>query len=157
MGGSLLSPRVEDRVMKLAEPIAAEWGLELVDIQYRKEGPHWYLRVFIDKEGGVGLEDCQRVSEGLGGILDRSDPIPHNYILEVSSPGLERPLKKKKDFIRFQGHEIKVRTYAPIDGRRNFRGQLQGVMDEFVVMEVDKKSYSIPMEKIAKAQLVVEF
>ena len=152
-----MSPRVEDRVMKLAEPIAAEWGLELVDIQYRKEGPHWYLRVFIDKEGGVGLEDCQRVSEGLGGILDRSDPIPHNYILEVSSPGLERPLKKKKDFIRFQGHEIKVRTYAPIDGRRNFRGQLQGVMDEFVVMEVDKKSYSIPMEKIAKAQLVVEF
>ena len=155
--GSLLSPRVEDRVVKLAEPIVAQWGLELVDIQYRKEGPHWYLRVFIDKEGGVGLEDCQRVSEGLGGILDKSDPIPHNYILEVSSPGLERPLKKKKDFIRFQGHEIKVRTYAPIDGRRNFRGQLQGVMDEFVVMEVDKKSYSIPMEKIAKAQLVVEF
>ena len=157
MRGSLLSPRVEDRVVKLAEPIVAQWGLELVDIQYRKEGPHWYLRVFIDKEGGVGLEDCQRVSEGLGGILDRSDPIPHNYILEVSSPGLERPLKKKKDFIRFQGHEIKVRTYAPIDGRRNFRGQLQGVMDESVVMEVDKKSYSIPMEKIAKAQLVVEF
>ncbi|NLP18717.1 MAG: ribosome maturation factor RimP [Firmicutes bacterium] len=157
MGGSLLSPRLDDRVVKLAEPIVAQWGLELVDIQYRKEGPHWYLRVFIDKEGGVGLEDCQRVSEGLGGILDRSDPIPHNYILEVSSPGLERPLKKKKDFIRFQGHEIKVRTYAPIDGRRNFRGQLQGVMDEFVVMEVDKKSYSIPMEKIAKAQLVVEF
>mgnify|MGYP003784062603 CR=1 FL=1 len=157
MGGSLLSPRVEDRVVKLAEPIVAQWGLELVDIQYRKEGPHWYLRVFIDKEGGVGLEDCQRVSEGLGGILDKSDPIPHNYILEVSSPGLERPLKKKKDFIRFQGHEIKVRTYAPIDGRRNFRGQLQGVMDESVVMEVDKKSYSIPMEKIAKAQLVVEF
>lgn len=149
--------RVKDRVMKMAEPIAAQWGLELVDVQYRKEGANWYLRVFIDKEGGVGLEDCQQMSEGLSETLDASDPIPYSYILEVSSPGAERPLKKKDDFIRFQGHEIKVRTYAPIDGRRNFRGRLREIIDESIVMEIDKEGYCIPLGKIASAHLLVKF
>ncbi|NLJ34067.1 MAG: ribosome maturation factor RimP [Firmicutes bacterium] len=152
-----MGSRVEDVVIKLAEPIAEKIGLEVVDVQYRKEGPSWYLRVFIDKEGGVALEDCQGMSEGLGQILDDKDPIPHSYLLEVSSPGAERPLKKRKDFIRFQGQEIKVRTYAPIKGRRNFRGRLKGVRDESIHLEIDQESYYIPLNKIAKAHLVVEF
>jgi ribosome maturation factor RimP len=152
MGG-----RLEDRIAALVEPMVEELNLELVDVQYRKEGPRWYLRLFIDKEGGVNVEDCKKVSERVGQALDEADPIPHSYYLEVSSPGVERPLKKKEDYIRFRGRTIKLRTYAPIDGRRNFHGLLQGLEGDRVILQVDKEQIAIPLEQVAKAHLVLEF
>lgn len=149
--------RVKERVTALAEPILQELGLELVDVQYRKEGANWYLRLFIDKEGGVNLEDCRRASEILSTRLDEEDPIPHSYFLEVSSPGIERSLKKEQDFIRFQGHTIKVKTFAPIGGQKNFRGILRGLDKGYVIIEGEKGPVAIPWEQIAHANLVAEF
>ncbi|HHY36124.1 MAG TPA: ribosome maturation factor RimP [Firmicutes bacterium] len=152
MGG-----RVEDRIAALAEPIIEELKLELVDVEYRKEGSRWYLRLFIDKEGGVDVEDCREVSERVGQVLDEADPIPHSYYLEVSSPGVERPLKKKEDYLRFRGRTIKLKTYSPVAGRRNFRGLLQGIEADKVIIEVEKEQIAIPLEQVAKAHLVLEF
>jgi ribosome maturation factor RimP len=151
-----LDGRIEDRITALAGPIVKELNLELVDVQYRKEGANWYLRLFIDKEGGVDVEDCKLVSEKVGQALDEADPIPHSYYLEVSSPGVERPLKKKDDYIRFRGQPIKLKTYAPIAGRKSFRGLLQGVDADNVILEVEKKQIAIPLEQVAKAHLVLE-
>src|SRR3954453_4744771 len=107
--------KVTEVVEDLAAPIFQELGLELVDIEYVKEGKEWFLRVFVDKEAGVDIEDCGIVSERLSEKLDELDPIPHNYFLEVSSPGAERPLKKDKDFINSIGKNVFVKTYEPID------------------------------------------
>ncbi|RYD06553.1 hypothetical protein N752_02485 [Desulforamulus aquiferis] len=104
------------------EPVINELNLELVDVDYVKEGGNWYLRVFIDKLGGVDLDDCQTASEKVDVVLDELDPISQAYFLEVSSPGIERPLKKPADFERFKGHLINVTTYAPIDGNKSFKG-----------------------------------
>src|SRR5580692_8853402 len=104
---------VAPRVQALAEPLARSLGLELVDIEYLREGPSWILRVFIDKPGGVNLDDCSTFSHALGPALDVDDVVGTTYSLEVSSPGLERPLKKPKDFERFAGKRIKIKTFAP--------------------------------------------
>lgn len=140
-----------------AEPVLAPQGLELVDVEYRREAPGWVLRIYIDREGGVNIEDCTEVSRELGTILEVRDLIPNAYILEVSSPGLTRPLKKLEDFQKFQNHLVKIKTFAPVEGRRNFKGKLLGVEGDLVQVEIDGRSYGIPQNSISKANLEIEF
>lgn len=153
--------KVTDTVEKLAVPILAEMELELVDIEYVKEGKNWFLRLFIDKPSGVDIEECGIVSERLGEKLDEVDPIPHNYFLEVSSPGAERPLKKASDFANAVGKQVNVRTYEPIDGEKEFEGKLTEFNGENLFIEVKiknrTKTFEIPVNKVAKARLAVVF
>lgn len=132
--------KVSEIVEELVTPILDENGLELVDIEYVKEGKEWFLRVFIDKDTGVDIEECGIVSEKLSEKLDAIDPIPHNYFLEVSSPGAERPLKKEKDFEKAVGKNIFIKTYEPIDGEKTFEGILTHFDREIVKIEIKIKT-----------------
>lgn len=153
--------KVTETVEELVTPIVDELNLELVDIEYVKEGKDWFLRVFIDKESGVDIEECGMVSEKLSEKLDAADPIPYNYFLEVSSPGAERPLKKEKDFVKAVGKNVFIKTYEPIEGEKTFEGVLTQFDGETVTVEIKiktrKKSVEIPYEKIANARLAVVF
>ena len=153
--------QVTEIVEKLVTPILDELNLELVDIEYVKEGRDWFLRVFIDKESGVDIEDCGLVSEQLSVKLDEIDPIPYNYFLEVSSPGAERPLKNEKDFQKAIGKNVWIKTYEPIDGEKTFEGILTNFDGQTVTVEMKiktrKKSIDIPYEKVANARLAVVF
>jgi ribosome maturation factor RimP len=153
--------KVTEVVEELAAPIFQELGLELVKIEYVKEGKSWFLRVYIDKDTGVDIEDCGIVSERLSEKLDEVDPIPHNYFLEVSSPGAERPLKKDKDFEKAIGKNVFIKTYEPLDGEKGFEGTLLAFDGQTVTIEVKiktrKKTIEIPYEKVANARLAVTF
>lgn len=149
--------KTETIVYDMALPLAEEKHLELVDVEFVKEGAHWYLRVFLDKEGGLDIEDCQSFSREMSELLDEKDPIPQAYFLEVSSPGLERPLKKEEDFERFKGELANVTTFAPFEGQKSFTGHLVGLIDNNVVLNIEDKTVSIPRDKVAAARLAVEF
>lgn len=153
--------KVAQQVEQLVNPILDELQLELVDIEYVKEGKDWFLRVFIDKETGVDIEECGMVSERLSEKLDETDPIPYNYFLEVSSPGAERPLKKDKDFERAVGKNVYIKTYEPIDGEKVFEGVLTQFDGNIVEVEMKiktrKKTVQIPYNKVASARLAVVF
>lgn len=153
--------KVTETVEELVTPILTENGLELVDIEYVKEGKNWFLRVYIDKDNGIDIEECGIVSERLSEKLDALDPIPHNYFLEVSSPGAERPLKKEKDYQRAIGKNVFIKTYEPIDGEKAFEGILTDYNGETVTVEVKiktrKKTVVLPFDKIASARLAVTF
>ena len=149
-------------VSGIAKPILESMGLELVDIEFGRVGPDAVLRLFIDKEGGVLLDDCAGLSRELSMILDVEDVISCNYTLEVSSPGLDRPLKKQSDFDRFAGRLIKVRTYQPFlddsgNKRKTFLGILEGLVDGVIKMKLTEgQTASIPMDLVAKANLEFE-
>lgn len=148
---------VEQQIEALVAPVIEEKGLELVDVEYVKEGVHWYLRLYIDKEGGVDLDDCTNVSHSVSEILDQKDPITQAYMLEVSSPGLERPLKKDEDFERFQGKLARISTKEPFQGYKEFTGYLMGLVEDEVVLEYEKETIKIPRSLIEKANLALEF
>ncbi|MCE5285107.1 MAG: ribosome maturation factor RimP [Pelosinus sp.] len=148
--------QIEELVEKLANDIIAETALELVDVEYIKER-EWYLRVFLDKEGGMDIEDCQWVSERLEAKLDELDPISDSYYLEVSSPGLDRPLKKERDFVRHAGDKVELHTFAPLDGKKDFVGVLKGLVDNEIQVDIDGNELSIPREKVAQIRLYLEF
>jgi ribosome maturation factor RimP len=156
-----MSNQIYESVEKLVLPILEEENLELVDIEFEKEGKNWFLRVFIDSDSGVDLDDCTKVSEQLSEMLDKKDPIDQAYYLEVSSPGAERPLKKKKDVEKAVGNNIYVTTYAPVDGEKVFEGTLVSFEDEVLKVEVKVKTrlvtYEIPYSQVAKARLAVAF
>lgn len=152
--------RVTDIVERLALPIVEAAGLELVDVEFKKEGSSWFLRVFIDKPEGVDIDDCSRVSEQLSDALDIADPIPDAYFLEVSSPGAERPLKRAADFEKAVGKLVHISLYEPLDGAKSFDGILTKFEEaqielDYKVKTVHKKVF-IPMEKVASARLSVE-
>ncbi|MCE4048274.1 MULTISPECIES: ribosome maturation factor RimP [Bacillaceae] len=153
--------KVTGIVEEMVNPILEDLNLELVDIEYVKEGPNYFLRVFIDKDNGVDIDECAAVSEKLSEKLDELDPIPENYFLEVSSPGAERPLKKDKDFQKAIGKNVHIKTYEPIDNEKTFEGILTGFDGNVVTVEVKiktrKKTIEIPYEKVAKARLAVSF
>lgn len=153
--------KVTEIVEELTQPIVQELGLELVEIEFVKEGKSWFLRVYIDKDNGVDIEDCGLVSERLSEKLDELDPITHNYFLEVSSPGAERPLKKPKDLEKAIGKNVFVKTYEPIDGEKSFEGTLVEFDGQTVKIEIKiktrKKIIEIPYEKVANARLAVIF
>ena len=145
------------RVMDLAYPVLEEVGFELVDVEYLSEHGRWVLRVYIDKDKGVTIEDCARISSELGDLIDIKDIIDHEYVLEVSSPGLNRPLKKEKDFSRVIGKKIKVRTTDPINGRRNYTGYLKDFRENTLFLEVEGGLVTLSFPEIDKANLVYEF
>jgi ribosome maturation factor RimP len=152
-----MSKKIEELVQEYAEPITNELGLELVDVEFVKEGADWYLRVYIDKPEGVDVEDCRDVSHKLSEIIDAKDPIPQAYYLEVSSPGLERPLKKDKDFEKYQGKLINIKTFASIDGKKSFVGHLVGLKDDGVEIDIKGEKLVIPRDKASSIRLEIEF
>ena len=156
-----MSKKVKEIVEELALPILEDLKLELVDIEYVKEGKDWFLRIFIDSDGGVDIEVCGTVSEKLSEKLDEIDPIPYNYFLEVSSPGAERPLKKDADFEKSIGKQVYIKTYEPIDGEKVFEGQLTAfdgkTVTVTIMIKTRKKTVEIPYEKVANARLAVTF
>ncbi|MFS0782262.1 ribosome maturation factor RimP [Bacillus sp. 1P06AnD] len=156
-----MSKKVTDIVEGLLTDILEQEKLELVDIEFVKEGKNWFLRVFIDKESGVDIEECGIVSEKLSEKLDEVDPIEQNYFLEVSSPGAERPLKKEKDFLNSIGKHVNVKTYEPIEGSKEFEGTLLSYNEKEITLSIKiktrTKEISIPTEKVAKARLAVTF
>lgn len=148
---------IEELVSGWVEGILAEGELELVDVEYKKEQQGWVLRVFLDKPGGINIEDCQQVSRLLDEKLDLEDPIPGAYSLEVSSPGIERPLTKARDYERFAGRLAEIRTYNGLYGRKRFQGVLQGLQGEKVLMDFEGETIEIPLQLIAKANLAPDF
>ena len=140
-----------------AEPVINELGFELVDLEYLASRGSWILRIYIDKEGGVTLDDCALVSREIGDLLDIRELIGHKYVLEVSSPGLDRPLTREKDFIKALGKKIKVRTDEPFGGARNMTGILKEFKDKALTLELERGSVSIPLECVEKANLVYDF
>ena len=145
--------KVETQVENLMAEILAGTEYELVDVEYVKERD-WYLRVFVDKAGGIDLDDCQAISEKLSAQLDASDIISGAYILEVSSPGIDRILKKDKDFVREAGKVVDVTLYAPLDGKKLFVGELEGRDEKFLRL---KDVEPLPREKIAQVRLHIDF
>ena len=147
--------QVENDVMAIAEELLKDQSeIELVDVEYVKERD-WYLRVFIDKAGGIEIDDCQALSERLEKVLDEKDIIEGSYILEVSSPGLDRQLKKPRDFVREQGKKVDVTLYAPVDGTREFTGVLEGYDEDAKTVTIDGKAW--PLEKISVIRLHIDF
>lgn len=159
-GWHLAKERVTDIVERLVTPIVEKEHVELVDVEFKKEGANWYLRVFIDKPGGVDIDDCSRVSEQLSDELDRVDPIPDAYFLEVSSPGAERPLKKPSDFERAIGENVYVSLYETVDGAKSYEGILTSYTEAQLVLDVRvktrTKSVAIPTDKVALARLAIQ-
>ncbi|MGM0602842.1 MAG: ribosome maturation factor RimP [Bacillota bacterium] len=150
--------KIADKVSEFVLPIAHSEKLDLVDVEYLKEGSNWVLRVFLENSrGDLTIEQCERVSRALGNILDEEDPIPDSYILEVSSPGLERPLKDKNDYKRFAGEYIYVKTYKNINNKKEFTGILNSSDDEKIQLKLKNgKTIDIDYSLIAKANLTVE-
>ncbi len=143
-----------EELMKLLEPAVERLGYELSDVEVKLGGRDGIVRLFIDKADGVGLEDCEEVSRQVSALLDVEDPLPGHYVLEVSSPGLDRRLTKVEHFQRFIGEDIRVKLRFPIEGRRNFRGALRGVDEENIEVEVDGESHQLPMATIQSARLI---
>ncbi|RPF55957.1 ribosome maturation factor RimP [Aquisalibacillus elongatus] len=156
-----MSKKIISLTEELVQPIVEDLNLELVEVEFVKEGKNYFLRVYVDKEGGVDIEDCGKVSEQLSEKLDEVDPIEQAYFLEVSSPGVERRLKKRSDFERFVGSHIYVKTYEPINHEKEFYGDLTSFEDDLITLMVKEKTrekeVQIPFDKVAKANIAVTF
>jgi ribosome maturation factor RimP len=142
----------KERLLGLLEPAVAAMGLELADLDAHF-GRRGLLRLYIDRPGGVTVDDCQRVSEQIGALLDVEDPLPGSYVLEVSSPGFDRRLRTAAHFERFGGERVRIELKDPLDGRRNFTGRLAGVEGSVVLVEVEGELKRLPMNEIAMARL----
>lgn len=128
----------EERTEQLLLPILEQYQFELIDVEYVKEGSSWYLRAYIDKEGGITINDCEAVARQMNPILDELDYIDGSYTFEVSSPGLGRPLKKEKDYVRNLGKDIEIRTYRPIEHKKEFYGQLSAYTEQTVTIQTEE-------------------
>jgi len=153
----LSTSKIKTTVEEMVQPYLDEHGFELVDVEYVKEGSNWFLRVFVDKDGGIDIDDCGLISEYLSQKLDENDPIPTAYFLEVSSPGAERPLKKKEDVAKSVGKNVFVTVYEPINGLKEFEGKLETFDNEELVIQTAKKQHVIPYAKVASARLAIIF
>ena len=148
----------EKQTEELLEPIVTGFGFELVDVEYVKEAGTWYLRAYIDKPGGITVDDCEAVSRKFSDVLDEKDYIEDTYIFEVSSPGLGRPLKKDKDFQRSLGEEVEIRTYRPIDRQKDFVGELKAYDKESVtIVYEDDTEQTFQRQEIALIRLALDF
>ncbi len=143
-------------IQAVIAPVVESMGCELVGIEYGRQGNRGLLRVYIDKENGVGVSDCQRVSHQLSGVLDVEDVVPGQYQLEVSSPGLDRPLFTLKHFEQFAGREAKLKLVTPINGQRKFKGILQGVEDEQVIVNIGENELVLALGAIDTANLIAD-
>ena len=148
----------EQRTEELLTPLVEQHQFELVDVEYVKEGGNWYLRAYIDKPGGITVDDCEVISRALSDLLDVHDYIDEAYILEVSSPGLDRPLKKEADFKRAQGKLVDIKLYQPIDNKKEYQGELQGFQDDQVTIILNEdETISFSLKDIAIARLAIVF
>lgn len=148
-----MSRELIPRLWVLIEPILEPENIELVDLEFKVEGGRWVLRVFIDTAAGVTLADCETVSRQISALLDMEDPIEHPYVLEVSSPGINRILRKEKDFITFGGSPVRIRTRRKLNGQRNFRGILRGIQNSRIVVDVNGINVEIDLHDLEKATL----
>jgi ribosome maturation factor RimP len=148
-----------ERVRSAAQRVTADRGFELVDVEMKRAPGSQLVRLFVDKPGGIGLDDLQSVSEEVSAILDAEDPIDGHYTLEVSSPGLDRPLKTEDDYRRFQGRLARVSSYEPVDGRRQWTGRIVGCEGGIVALELEKGQgvARVPFAKVSHGRLEVEF
>lgn len=145
---------IEEMVAKITDPL----NFEIVDVEYVKEAGEYYLRVYIDKDGGIALSDCESVSRQLSEVLDVKDPIKDNYFLEVSSPGLDRPLKKDKDFVRYQGRDVEIKLYKPMDGCKQFEGELVGLTEKNnIKLIIDGNEIEFGKKEVALVRLAIKF
>ena len=148
----------EQKTEELITPFVEDKGFELVDVEYVKEGGNWYLRAYIDKPGGITVDDCEVISRSLSDKLDEEDFIEGAYILEVSSPGLGRPLKKEKDFVRNMGQEVELRTYRAIEKQKEFRGILDAYDKSSITLEVEEgEKLVFDMSNVALVRLAFDF
>jgi len=148
---------IQDKVIEIIEPVINDLGIDLVDIDLKKMGGKALLRVYVETDTGVTIDDCERVSREVESILDVEDPIPSSYVLEVSSPGLDRPLKKLEDFIRFKGHMVRVVTREPIGKQTFFSGSLADANEKEIVLHLPKdREITITYDMISSARLEVE-
>ncbi|WP_370979972.1 ribosome maturation factor RimP [Agaribacterium sp. ZY112] len=148
---------IQTELETLIEPVAEALGCELWGLEYQSHGKQIMLRIYIDKEGGIGLKDCESVSRQVSAVLDVEDPITGEYTLEVSSPGTDRPLYKLKHFEKYAGAKVRLRLRIAFEGQRKFSGLLKGVEGDEVVLQVDKEEYILPYELIDKANVVPTF
>ena len=148
----------EQKTESFIQPIVDKYHFELVDVEYVKEGSDWYLRAYIDKEGGITVNDCEMVAREMNEILDREDYVEDSYIFEVSSPGLGRPLKKEKDYVRSMGKEVEIRTYRPINKEKEFYGILSAYDESSVTITTeDQKEQTFEKADIALIRLAFDF
>ena len=147
--------KITDKVTELAKPMVEEEGCSLWDVEYVREAGNWFLRIFIDKDGGVGIDDCERISRRLDPILDKADPIPDSYVFEVGSAGAERELKRPGDFEQFMGSEVEVRLYQPVNGCKVYVGVLAGYDNGRVTVTAGKNEVSFDKSQIALVKLHV--
>jgi len=152
-----IEENIISNIKELLEPILFEKRLELFDIEFKSQGQKGVLRVFIDKDEGVTIDDCTVISRELGTLLEVHDVIPGSYTLEISSPGLTRPLKKPSDYIRFKGKTVKIKTIEDIEDKKVFKGKLLDFIDETVSLETNGTNYLIPYNNIEKANLELDF
>ena len=149
---------IESTIEELVKQIIDTNNFELVDVEYVKEAGEYYLRIFVDKEGGISLNECEVVSRALSEILDVKDPIKDNYYLEVSSPGLDRPLKKDKDFVRYQGRDVEIKLYKPLNGSKQLEGELIGLTeDKNIKVIIDNEEVEFNKKDIALIRLAIKF
>ncbi len=149
--------KVTQLVSDLAAPLVEGAGCSLWDVEYVREAGQWFLRVYIDKEGGVSINDCEAVSRPLSDALDEADPIEGSYVLEVSSAGADRPLKKPEHFAQFMDSEVEVRLYRAVDGRKDHVGVLKGYADGDVTIEDGNGTWTFPKKDVAQVRLYVRF
>lgn len=145
--------KITDIVTELAAPAARELGLELWDVEYVREAGQWFLRIYVDKDGGVNISDCEALSKALDPLLDEADPIPDSYVFEVSSAGAERELKRPGDFEKFMGSPVEVRLYKPLNGSKTCLGTLKGYADGAVCVESGGTEYVFEKAQVAKVRL----
>lgn len=147
--------KITDTVLALAQPVVEAEGCEIWDVEYVKEAGAWYLRVYIDKAGGVSIDDCEAVSRALDPVLDEADPIPTSYIFEVSSAGVERELKRPRDFEKFLGSQVEIRHYQPVEGAKAHTGTLRGYADGAVTIEINGAEKTYQKAQVAQVRLSV--
>lgn len=149
--------KVTDIVAELAKPVVEARGCSLWDVEYVREGSDYFLRLYLDKEGGVDIDDCEAVSRAMDPILDEADPIDGSYVFEVCSAGLERPLKRPEDFARFMGEPVTVKLYRPYNGLKEIPAVLRGYDDGRVTVEAGKQTITFEKSQVALVRLRVEF
>ena len=150
-------PSIHQAITGLIEPVFREDSIELVDVEYKKAGKTWVLRVFIDKSQGVTVDDCQKLSREIEDLIEVHELIAVPYVLEVSSPGLDRSLKKEHDFLRNIGNRIRIKTFSSINNKKQFSGTIKSFMNETLLLEDKDGILEIQLDKIAQAKLIIEF
>ena len=149
--------RDQTHLWELFEPVVIGMGYDLIEIEHFPNPKHGVLRLYIDKEGGVNVDDCSSVSRQISALIDVEEPVSGQFNLEISSPGSDRPLRRLVDFQRFVGSLVKLKTVMPLEGQRNFKGRLLEASEDTVVIETDDEEISLPMSTVEKARIVPEY